>query len=182
MRSRSLLIGCVLAVLQGCATAPGGASAPQLFDASANARFHFYLSCVSKTVNCEIVERSFDDWADMHHVVMHTVPRDDPAFATGKPSSAKDQDRPYRLAVRYSPEMAPTQNALGGGTGLPMVSYEATVQVFDAASGSLLKTMNFHDQKVADSDHGAANPYLRAQVEALLGHLDSSHAKGASAN
>ncbi|WP_114240267.1 hypothetical protein [Dyella sp. C9] len=167
-------------LLAGCATTgAGGAVPPQLFDADAHARFSFYFSCVSKTVNCEIVERQFDAWATMHHVTMHTVARDDPAFSAGKPSQPTEQAVPYRLAVRYSPEMAPSQNSLAGtgGTGLPMVSYAGTAQIFDSTSGSLLKTQSYHDQKMADQDHGAANPYLQAQVEAFLGHLDPAYAK-----
>ena len=175
----------LILLLQGCAStasSPGtGATksgAVQLFDADAKPRFNIYLSCASRTVNCDIVERAFDTWADGRHLTLHTVSHDDAAFVQGQPSRTQDQSLPYRLAVRYAPEMGTFSNSMTGtGTGLPVVSYKATVQVFDAATGSLLKTMSFHDEKTAD-DGGTANPYLKAQVQAFLGRLDPGHAKG----
>jgi hypothetical protein len=109
---------------------------------------------------------------------MHAVARDDSAFSQGQPSRTQDPSQPYRLAVRYSPEMGTFGDSMTGtSTGLPVVSYKATVQVFDAGTGTLLKTMSFHDEKTADQS-GAANPYLKAQVQAFLGRLDPQYAKG----
>jgi hypothetical protein len=183
-----LVLGTLL--LQGCAsTAPVGDSGAQahggvqLFKADGGPRFNFYLACTSRTVNCAIIEREFDAWADTHQMTVHSVASDDPAFSTGKASQARDQTQPYRLAVRYSPEMAASNNSLsGGGQGLPVMSYTATINVFDAATGKLLKTSAFHDQKMIDQSQGAANPYLKAQVRAVLSHLDPAYVKGASAS
>ncbi|RDI98890.1 hypothetical protein DVT68_10315 [Dyella solisilvae] len=177
--------------LHGCASTAsvgaGGATASrgplQLFGADAKPRFEFYLACTSKTVNCEIVERAFDDWADWRHLSVHAVAPNDPAFSNGTPSATGDQARPYRVVVRYVPEMALSNSAMmSGGHGPPLVSYTATVHVFDSASGSLLKTQSFHDETVVDQAEGAANPYLNAQIRAFLGHLDPAYAKGGASS
>ena len=183
-----LFLGTLL--LQGCAsTAPVGDSGTQthagvqLFNADGGPRFNFYLACTSRTVNCEIIEREFDAWTDTHRMTGHSVSPGDPAFSTGKPSPAQDQAQPYRLALRYSPEMAASDNALsGGGQGLPIMSYTATINVFDAATGKLLKTSAFHDQKMIDQSQGSATPYLKAQVRAVLSHLDPAYVKGVRAS
>lgn len=191
MRIQALGIGLAVLFLQGCASpAPqAGTNAPavskrvQLFDADTQPRFNFYLACTSKTVNCDIIERQFDDWADTRHLTVHSVAVNDPAFSTGKPSSATEQSKPYRLAVRYAPEMAGASNSLAGaGHGMPIVSYVATVHVFDATTGDLLKTMSFHDEKMIDQNQGSANPYLQAQIRAFLSHLDPQYVKGGSAS
>lgn len=173
----SLLQGCAGAAPQGDA---GHSKGLQLFDTDGRPRFNFYLACTSRTVNCEIIERQFDDWAAIRHLTVHSVAVNDPALSTGKPSSAAEQARPYRLTVRYAPEMAGADNSLAGGHGMPIVSYTATVHVFDAVSGAFLKTMSFHDEKMVDRDQGSANPYLHAQIRAFLDHLDPGYAKGGS--
>jgi hypothetical protein len=176
-----------MSFLQGCASttstlgtvASTKSGAVQLFDAEAKPRFNFYLSCASRTVNCEIVERAFDAWGDSRHVTVHSASRNDAAFSKGQASRTQDQNQPYRLSVRYSPDMATFSNSVtNGATGLPVVSYTATVQVFEAATGHLLKTMSFHDEKMVNREQGAANPYLKAQIQAFLGHLDPDYMKG----
>lgn len=178
-----LLHGCASPAPQSGTEATAKPKGLQLFDANTQPRFNFYLACVSQTVNCEIIERQFDDWADTRHLTVHSVAANDPAFATGKPSSPAEQAKPYRVSVRYTPEMAAANNSLAGaGRGMPIMSYAATVHVFDAATGDLLKTMSFHDEKMIDQNLGSANPYLQAQIRAFLSHLDPQYVKGGSAS
>lgn len=177
MRTRALKL-VVWAVLlgQGVSVPVHAGERVQLFADNGAPRFHLYLACVSKTVNCEIIQRDFDDWAGARQLDLHAVGTDDPAFAADMASAAAEQDQPYRVVVRYAPEMGLGANGLpNGGSGPPLLSYAATVRVFDAGSGKLLKTMNWRDERAVDQA-GAANPYLAAQVRGFLKHLDPTYA------
>lgn len=175
MRSRTILVGILgLLLLQGV-SAPARAASVQLFADSGAPRFSFYLACVSKTVDCEIIERTFDHWADDRSVSVHAVTPDQAAhFPEGAAQQA--EDAPYRVTVRYAPEMASASNSLmSASTGLPVVSYIAIVRVFDATSGKLLKSMTWRKEEMADKDNGSANPYLDAQVHDFLKHFDPTY-------
>jgi hypothetical protein len=147
----------------------------QLFGADDVPSFHAYLACVSNTVNCSIVERAFDLWADTRHVRLDSVMPDDQAFSAGVPSSAAERSVPYRLTMRYLPDLSAPANPLGGGSMPLMISYTASVQVFDAETGRLLKTMSFKDKMVVDQNGGLANPYINAQVKRFLKHVDPAY-------
>jgi hypothetical protein len=79
--------------------------------------------------------------------------------------------------MRYVPDLSAPANPMGGGSMRPMISYNATVHVFDASTGRLLKTMSFKDKAIIDQDSGQANPYINAQVRAFLHQLDPAYAK-----
>ena len=177
MRTRVWLYGVLAGLLLQGALAPAHAgSSVQLYGDNDAPRFSFYLACVSKTVNCEIIERLFGDWADTRKLDVHTLTPDEASHA---PSDASDA--PYRVTVRYAPEMgAPSHSLSNGSTGLPVVSYVANVHVFDTATGKLLKSMSWHDETVADRDYGSANPYFEAQVRNFLKHFDPAYTKPAS--
>ena len=168
-------------LLSACASAPGTSDAVQLFGSNDTPRFHAYVACTSNTVNCAIVGRAFDSWAGDRRVSLDTVSPDDKAFIAGTPSPAAERTLPYRLAVRYATDMSAPANPMGGGSMTPMISYVATVQVFDASTGRLLKTMSFKDKILIDQSGGTANPYINAQVRGLLKHVDAGYA-GSSAS
>ncbi|MFC4525115.1 hypothetical protein ISN76_02605 [Dyella halodurans] len=179
MHNRSLMgtfLGALL--LAGCASSPAtGDAAAQLFGANDTPQFHAYLACTSNTVDCAIVERAFDRWADARHVKLDTVMPDNQAFSAGQPSPAAERSVPYRLTMRYVPDLSAPANPLGGGSMALMISYAASVQVFDAETGRLLKTMSFKDKTVIDQNGGEANPYINAQVKAFLKHVDPTYLK-----
>jgi hypothetical protein len=149
----------------------------QLFGDDGTPRFNFYLACVSKTVDCSIIEHMFDRWAGTRALTVHDVQANDVMLSSGNPSQAPEQNLPYRVTVRYAPEMQSLSNSLqSGSSGAPVVSYMATVRIFDATSGKLLKSMSMHDEKMVDQSSGAANPYLEAHVKAFLKRLDPTGA------
>jgi hypothetical protein len=179
MRNRTLF-GVFLAtsLLAACASTPAtGDAAPQLFGANDMPQFHAYLACTSTTVDCSIVEHAFDRWADDRHLKLDTVMPGDQAFSAGTPSPAAERSVPYRLTMRFVPDLSAPSNPLGGGSMALMISYAASVQVFDAESGRLLKTMSFKDKAVIDQNGGAANPYINAQVKTFLIRIDPAYAK-----
>ena len=173
-RAVIVILGTLL--LQGCVSAPSGEDAPQLFGADGAARFHAYLACVSDTVNCAIVERAFDRWADARHLTLDTVLPENQAF-TSTPSVMAEQRLPYRVAIRYAPDLSAPDNPLGGGSMKPAMSYTATIRVFDAATGRLLKSGSYKDHQIIDAASGSANPYIDAGVLSFLGHLDHGYGK-----
>jgi len=174
MRMRAWAQGVVgVLLLQGAGWVQAG-SGVQLFAEHGEPRFSFYLACVSKTVNCEIIERMFSRWADARELAMHAVTPDEAAHDPDHP--AAEGGVPYRVTVRYAPEMATYSNSFSSGaSGMPVVSYQAIVRVFDATSGKLVKSMNWHNEKMVDRAGGAANPYLEAQVRDFLKHLDPAY-------
>ncbi|WP_109126948.1 hypothetical protein [Dyella sp. C11] len=176
MRAGKFSAVVLIVSLMGSGEALHAAPSVQLFGEDGAPRFNAYLACTSRTVNCSIIEHMFDRWADSRDVSLHEVGPDDAAFSNGTPSQAPEQKLPYRVSVRYAPEMASLSNSLqGGATGLPVVSYVANVRVFDASSGKLLKSMSMHDEKMVDQAQGAANPYLEAHVRAFLKRLDPAY-------
>ncbi|PXV55399.1 hypothetical protein SAMN04487785_11149 [Dyella jiangningensis] len=178
MRSRAILIGILgLLAWQGIAAKAHAGSSVQLFTDHGEPRFAFYLACVSKSVDCGIIERMFGRWADDRGVNVHTVTPEQAASLPADMAKDPAEDTPYRVTVRYAPEMGSVSNSLvSGATGLPLISYVANVHVFDAATGKLLKSMTWRKEDMADRDHGAANPYLDAQVRDFLKHLDPTYA------
>jgi hypothetical protein len=183
MRLRAWAYGVLgVLLLQGAGPARAGSGVP-LFAEDGQPHFSFYLACVSKTVNCEIIERIFDGWADDRGLSIHAITPDEAARFPADPPQSPGGAEAYRVAVRYAPEMASVSNSLqSASTGSPVVSYAATVRVFDAASGKLLKTMTWHKETMVDRDQAAANPYLDAQVRDFLKHFDPSYAIGATAS
>jgi len=181
MRSRAMAFGVMgLLFLQGMGIPARAGSSVQLFTDDGAPRFAFYLACVSKTVQCEIIERMFGHWADDRQVTVHSVTPDQAARFPVDPASSST-DTPYRITLRYAPEMASLSNSLdAGSSGLPMVSYVANVRVFDTSSGKLVKSMTWHKEATVDRDQGAANPYLDAQVRDFLKHLDPTYQPTAS--
>lgn len=175
-------IGTLLATLlfSACASAPSGDAPVQLFGAQDAPRFHAYLACTSNTVDCAIVQRAFDRWADDRHVMLDTVAPDNRLFMTGTASPADEQAQPYRITMRFVPDLSAPANPMGGGSMRPMISYNATVHVFEASTGRLLKTMSFKDKAIIDQDSGQANPYINAQVHGFLKQLDPAYAKASA--
>ncbi|WP_239946571.1 hypothetical protein [Dyella terrae] len=165
-------------VMQGVSAPARAASSVQLFGDDGSPRFSFYLACVSKTVNCEIIERMFGRWADDRSLSVHTVTPEEAARLPENPEQAQVDGGPYRVTVRYAPEMVSVSNSLvSASKGPPLVSYVANVRVFDSVSGKLIKSMTWRKEEMADRDQGGANPYLDAQVHDFLKHLDPGYAK-----
>lgn len=177
MRSRMMAVGVLGLLFLQCMSGPVRAgSGVQLFTDKGEPRFSFYFTCVSKTVECEIIERKLGDWADDRQLTIHSVTPDDVARFPEQTSSSTSADTPYVMTVRYAPEMASVSNSLeSGSTGMPLISYVANVRVFDAASGKLIRSMTWHKEVTADGDRGPANPYLDAQVRDFLKHLDPAY-------
>ena len=178
-RAKALAVFLGTLLLHGCASAPSGGDTLSLFDANGAPRFHAYLACVSDTVNCAIVERAFDRWADARHLALDTVLPENQAFAA-VPSPASERNLPYRVTLRYAPDLSAPDNPLGGGSMKPAISYTATIHVFDAATGRLLKSGSYKDHQIIDASQGPANPYIDAGVLSFIGHVDRSYAKLAS--
>lgn len=189
---RIRVMGVIAMLLQGCA-APGAIMSPaqqqslqslQLFGADASPRFTFYLACTSDSVNCITVENAFSDWASDRHVTLLAVEASDGSFRNDRPSRSKDQTRPYRVAVHYSPWITagysnPSLSG-GGGSFAPVVGYSATISVFDAVSGKLLQTVPVRAERTADDKNAdkkaGANPYIRSAVRSFLVSLDPAYA------
>jgi len=178
-RARALAVSLGTLLLHGCASVPGDAGTLSLFDGDGAPRFHAYLACVSDTVNCAIVERAFDRWADARRVTLDAVPPENEAFAA-MPSPASERNLPYRVTLRYAPDLSAPDNPLGGGSMKPAISYTATIHVFDAATGRLLKSESYKDHQIIDASQGSANPYIDAGVRSFIGHVDRGYAKLAS--
>lgn len=165
-------------ILQGIGAPARAASSVQLFGDDGSPRFSFYLACISKTVNCEIIERMFGRWADDRKLSVNTVTPEEAARPPENPAQGQSGSNPYRVTVRYAPEMASVSNSLvSASKGPPLVSYVANVRVFDSASGKLVKSMTWRKEEMADRDQGGANPYLDAQVHDFLKHLDPTYTK-----
>jgi hypothetical protein len=62
----------------------------------------------------------------------------------------------------------------GSGYTPPRVGYGATIRVFDAGSGALLKELSATQQRTAD-DQADANGYLRAEVKGLIARMDPAY-------
>jgi len=178
-RAKALAVFLGTLLLHGCASAPGDAGTVSLFDADGAPRFHAYLACVSKTVNCAIVENAFDRWAEARHVTLDAVPPENEAFAA-RPSPAAERNLPYRVTLRYAPDLSAPDNPLGGGSMKPAISYTATIHVFDASTGRLLKSGSYKDRQIIDASQGSANTYIDAGVRSFIGQVDRAYAKVAS--
>ena len=175
----------VALVLQGCAgtgsvIAQAGPQSLQLFNADSSPRFTFYLACTSEDASCSTAENTFSDWASERHIILHPAETDDAVFTSGIPSSGKNTDLPYRVAVHFSPLVIPSFTQFNGGGQAqggytpPKVGYTATIYVFDSATGKLLQKHPAHEQRTTDP-HGQANGYIRSEVNAFIASLDPAY-------
>ena len=191
MRAFLLMAFVVVAlVLQGCAgtdvavnqTGQQSLRSLQLFKADSSPRFTFYLACTSEDASCATVEHAFFDWESDRHVTSRLVEADDALFTSGIPSFGRNNDLPYRVAVRFVPLVVPsftmTSHSYGGamlgGYTPPKVGYNATIYVFDSATGKLLQELPAHEQRDAKPrDH--ANGYIRSEVDTFIASLDPAY-------
>lgn len=188
MRLQTWVAGALLLALQGCAGTPSafdpGDSAAlrslPLFDAAGDARFAVELGCSGAPASCTTVEHAFSDWADSRHLLRDGAP-DEPSG--GHPLPDRRRALPYRLALTVVPVIVPSVDIThvdqsGGLTGSgytpPRVGYHATIRVFNAATGALLKELPAAEQRTADF-HADANGYLRAEMKALITSLDPAY-------
>ena len=175
----------VALVLQGCAgtgsvIAQSGPQSLQLFNADSSPRFAFYLACMSEDASCSTAENAFSDWASDRHIILHPAEPDDAVFTSGIPSSGKNTDLPYRVAVHFVPLVVPSfSQFMGGGAPVgsytpPKVGYTATIYIFDSATGKLLQKLPAHEQRTTNpKDH--ANGYIRSEVNGFIASLDPAY-------
>lgn len=191
MMLRTWLVGALLLALQGCAGTPSALSAGDraaltslsLFDAHDGARFAVELTCTGEEASCNTVEHAFSAWADHRHIALRDIAADE--LGRGRRSRHPNQISalPYRLAVTFAPSLVPSIDMThvdqsgglyGAGYTPPRVSYNATIRVFDATSGVLLKELPASQHLAADY-HADANGYIRAEVNRLIASLDPAY-------
>jgi hypothetical protein len=190
MRAFLSMVSVVVAlVLQGCAgtdvavnqTGQQSLRTLQLFKADSTPRFAFYLACTSEDASCATVEHAFFDWESDRHVTSRLVEADDALFTSGIPSFGRNNDLPYRVAVRFVPLVVPSftqimgnQSTATGGYTPPKVGYTATIYVFDSATGKLLQELPAHEERTT-TPHGHANGYIHSEVNTFLARLDPAY-------
>lgn len=178
--------GLIVLLLQGCATAPAsanqGLASLKLFGSDSQPRFVAYLACSPKSQDsipqCRTAENAFDAWATARGVRLQRVDKDDAIFRTGKASSKPHADKPYALAIEFEPEVVPSFDTWhgtwdGSSSGyIPgRAGYDATIYVFDAASGALLASTSMHDQQRMPPK-GDVTPVIRADVRTMIRRID----------
>lgn len=194
MRLRTMMARVVAALaLQGCAGSASvinqdDARALQslpLFNPDASARFTFYLACTGTDASCGTVQHAFSEWTDARPIASRLVEPGDSAFNSSDAVARQHAPVPYRLAVIFSPVTVPSFDTLnvdpsGATTGsgyTPLkVGYAATIKVFDAISGKLLRELPAHQRRMADYKSDA-NGYIRAEVKGFLGSLGPAHSR-----
>lgn len=184
----------VMLALPGCAASSASARADQrklaalqLFDGSAQPRFVAYLACSAETRDgtpqCRTVSNAFNAWANARNIALHMVEENDPAFqAQPLPvSQSAPSGKLYRVAVRFTPVVTPSFDEWHGSNGnlssgfVPgKVGYEATVDVFSAATGALLGTFSRHEHQDMPQ-HANVTPIIRADANALIEQIDPAY-------
>jgi hypothetical protein len=189
---RKAILGCVAIamMLQGCVgttTVLGKADQQslqslQLFSPDTSARFTFDLTCVSRDMSCLTVENAFSDWAQRRHIAMRMVESDDLLLKQTQRAKEHKPVTPYRLAVRFAPLVVASYNMINtqgdrmtGDYTPPSISYTATLYIFDATTGKLLREVPFHEKRTGDFQDDA-NPYIRAEVNGFIASLDPAFA------
>ena len=187
MRLFLLMVSVVVApVLQGCAGTSSvipqsGPQSLQLFNADSSPRFTFYLACTSEDDSCSTAENTFSDWAGDRGVALRLTEPDDAVFTSAIPSSGKNTDLPYRVAVHFAPLVVPSfsqmmgngSTAVGGYTP-PKVGYTATIYIFDSATGKLLQKLPAQEQRTTNPKD-KANGYIRSEVNGFIASLDPAY-------
>lgn len=173
-----------LAALQGCASSPTSTdeslSSLQLFGADAQPRFVADLACAGssaqETNQCATVSNAFYAWANARHIRLHSTGRDEALFDAGHPSAeAMKLSKPYRVAIHFQPFFAASELAGTAGTYVPgEAGYEATVYVFDATSGALIKKMNMRRRQEIP-EQANVTPFIRADAEDVIARMDSGY-------
>ncbi len=154
----------------------------QLFSPDTSARFSLDLACVSRDMSCLTVENTISDWAQRRHIAMRMVESDDLLHKQSQRATAHKPVMPYRLAVRFAPLVVASYNMINtqgdrmtGDYTPPSVSYTATLYVFDATTGQLLREIPFHEKRTGDFQD-EANGYIRAEVNGFIASLDPAFA------
>jgi hypothetical protein len=188
---RNAISGCVAIaiMLQGCvgtANVLGTAEQQslqsfQLFTPDTSPRFTLDLACVSHDMSCLTVENTFSDWANNRQIGMRMVEPEDLMLNRNRRSKASQPATPYRLAVRFAPLVVASYNmiyskgnTLSGGYTPPSVSYTATLFIFDATTGKLLRQIPFHDRRTGEFK-AEANEYIRNEVNNFIASLDPTY-------
>ena len=89
---------------------------------------------------------------------------------------------PYRLAVRIAPLVAASYNktsldasgSMSGGCIPPKVSYIATLSVFNAATGKLLREIPAHEERTAACKADVTD-CIRAEVRTFIAGIDPAY-------
>jgi len=182
--------------MSGCAASRASARADQrklaslqLFGGDAQPRFVAYLACSAETRDgtpqCRTVSNAFDAWANARNISLHLVEKNDPAFqAQPLPVSQNGPSgKLYRVAVRFTPVVTPSFDEWHGSNGnlssgfvAGKVGYEATVDVFSAATGALLETFSRHEHQDMPQ-HANVTPIIRADADALIEQIDPGYSR-----
>jgi len=182
--------------MSGCAASRASARADQrklaslqLFGGDAQPRFVAYLACSAETRDgtpqCRTVSNAFDAWANARNISLHLVEKNDPAFqAQPLPVSQNGPSgKLYRVAVRFTPVVTPSFDEWHGSNGnlssgfvAGKVGYEATVDVFSAATGALLETFSRHEHQDMPQ-HANVTPIIRADAHALIEQIDPGYSR-----
>jgi hypothetical protein len=187
------MLGCAVLVmtLQGCVgtasvlgkTEQQSLQSFQLFAPDTSPRFTFDLACISHDMSCLTVENAFSDWARNRHIAMRMLESKDLLLNREHRSQALQPATPYRLAVRFAPlvvasyNMVYFGNRMSGGYTPPAVSYTATLFIFDATTGKLLRQIPFHDRRTGEFK-ADANGYIRSEVNGFIASLDPTYRRG----
>jgi len=184
----------VTLTLPGCAASSASARADQrklaslqLFDGNAQPRFVAYLACSAETRDgipqCRTVSNAFNTWASARNISLQLVEKNDPAFQTQPLPVSQDapSGKLYRVAVRFTPVVTPSFDEWHGSNGnlssgfvAGKVGYEATVDVFSAATGALLETFSRHEHQDMPQ-HANVTPLMRADANALIEQIDPGY-------
>jgi len=179
----------VALMLQGCAGTPAIMNAAQekslqslqLFHSDGSPQFTLYLTCSEKHGSCGTPENSFYNWSRSRNIHLHVIEPDEGLSATDTTAAGVHEAARYRVMIELTPIIVPSLDESGGlhgnmreGYHPPRVGYNATIRVFEVATGKLLLEVQAHDEEDAKYK-GDASPYVHAQMHALIQSLDPGY-------
>lgn len=190
----SLISACLL--LSACAGKPTvidqhKLNALSLYDEDNHARFTVYISCESpdklSDSICLRTKFAFGQWAGDRDINLAAVDTNDVLFSQdqleGWRMPALADNKPFVMAIYFKPSVTPSFGAIiAGGSSVPVASnskwakigYMASIRVFDATNGKLIKELSSHETLAVKPQTDGA-PYVGTVVADLVASLDPSY-------
>ena len=187
---RKLLLFAMVAILaiQLPAVARAGSddlSFLQLLGPNGQTGFDLDLACAGETttsgVQCATVSSAFEAWANGRQVKLRSIGKDDPEFEGKSTPAPAPAAAAYHVAILFEPVVVPpmhnwsgTFNTMSNSYTPGSVGYRATVFIYDANSGALVRKMKLHDRKQLP-DNANVTPAMAAEVQAVTAKLDPGY-------
>jgi|GEM_PF-633249 len=157
----------------------------QLFGAQSQPQLLIDLACTSRTalssVQCATVQDAFEQWAGARQIALHSVPKDDPVFDGKTLRANATASEPYRLAVLFEPVVAPsisnwtgTFNTMSSSYTPGSVSYRATILVYAAATGELVRKLELHERHELP-DKSDVTPIMKSEIGDVIARIDPTY-------